>query len=428
MIESKPQYSMKNSLGHAITVVAVIHQPSSQLFRQLQDLLILVDGRTAFQGGASEIIDYSESIGRKIPQFTNPVEHFMENVHVSSENPDESRTGIESICLAWNRSEYAKKVLLRVVDTSDSKKIKLETFVQPKLSQSRQLAVLLMREVIERRRNRFLLLTMLLRTATFNLFYGSMYFKLGNRMDQGAVQSVNGCLFFLMVNQALANIIPVIQTFTQELHVFHRENFADICDVVPYYVSKYLANLPVDLFLGVAFTPIAFYMVGFNENSEVFGGFVGIQALMTLVATGLGYLISCVAPNINVALVLVAIVVVFPLVPSGLLVGFSRVPIWYVWLRESSPFTWTFRLLMTNQWKNYGKIECSEIDRSEGKCTETLRQFVDGESVLNFYQIKPDVDASNGPVVLICLVLAYHASALTVLALKARRQRPRPAK
>lgn len=57
-----------------------------------------------------------------------------------------------------------------------------------------------------------------------------------------------------------------------------------------------LANIPIDLLSSIVFTPIVFYMIGFNDsNGDVFGGFVGILVLITLLSTALGYWVRCTA-------------------------------------------------------------------------------------------------------------------------------------
>eukprot|EP00466_Bigelowiella_natans_P002165 jgi/Bigna1/144919/aug1.93_g19627 len=229
-------------------------------------------------------------------------------------------------------------------------------------------------------------------------------------------KSINGALFFLMVNQGLAFMISTVNTFPKELVVFRREYSSGIYGIIPYYLSKSLSNFLLDMILGVMFAPIGFYMVGFSEDNIVFGTFLAILAMITFVTTSAAYMISCLAPSEQVAYLLAILFISFTLVPSGFIIQLDEVPDYYIWLRESSPYTWVFRLLMVNQWRDYGPIECSSIDQSKGFCTPLERPFEDGRAVLDFYDIKSD--HNEAWIILGGMGLVYHILGVSALAFK----------
>ena len=49
------------------TLVATIHQPSSQIFEQIDQLLLLANGQIVFSGPPSGVIEYFGSLGYPFP-------------------------------------------------------------------------------------------------------------------------------------------------------------------------------------------------------------------------------------------------------------------------------------------------------------------------------------------------------------------------
>jgi hypothetical protein len=53
-------------------------------------LLLLAKGQVVYWGPANQAVEYFESIGLKIPAFTNPCDWFMNITHI---NPNDPSTG-----------------------------------------------------------------------------------------------------------------------------------------------------------------------------------------------------------------------------------------------------------------------------------------------------------------------------------------------
>ncbi|KAJ3094849.1 hypothetical protein HDU96_001449, partial [Phlyctochytrium bullatum] len=59
------------------TIVATIHQPSSQLFRLFDDLLLLAEGRVMYHGPTSAAVPYFTARGYPCPKRSNPADFFF---------------------------------------------------------------------------------------------------------------------------------------------------------------------------------------------------------------------------------------------------------------------------------------------------------------------------------------------------------------
>lgn len=72
-----------------VTIAAVIHQPSYEIFQMFDDVLLLAKGgRTAFYGPEQEVQGYFEGLGYVLPQRTNPADVYMDIIAGIRERAD----------------------------------------------------------------------------------------------------------------------------------------------------------------------------------------------------------------------------------------------------------------------------------------------------------------------------------------------------
>ena len=65
------------------TVVATIHQPSSEAFFYFDRLVLMCDGNIVYQGDAKKSVDYYKLINYPVPQFANPADFFMKLLSIN---------------------------------------------------------------------------------------------------------------------------------------------------------------------------------------------------------------------------------------------------------------------------------------------------------------------------------------------------------
>ena len=69
--------SLKNITSTGRTVVATIHQPSSDILRLFDDLIILNHGKIIYQGEVNNLVNYFSNLGYKCPEYTNPSDYLF---------------------------------------------------------------------------------------------------------------------------------------------------------------------------------------------------------------------------------------------------------------------------------------------------------------------------------------------------------------
>lgn len=86
-------FQMRKLARDGRTVIATIHQPSSELFALFDTLYLLSDGSLVYHGAASEAVPYFASLGYQCPPFVNPSEYFMRQLVVMDKTTDQSGVG-----------------------------------------------------------------------------------------------------------------------------------------------------------------------------------------------------------------------------------------------------------------------------------------------------------------------------------------------
>jgi len=59
------------------TIVTTVHQPSSEIFHLVDNLVLLSGGKVVYHGPAKEAVDYFSNLGYPCPRYTNPADYFF---------------------------------------------------------------------------------------------------------------------------------------------------------------------------------------------------------------------------------------------------------------------------------------------------------------------------------------------------------------
>jgi len=62
--------------ARGVNVVSTIHQPSSEIYAEFDQLLLIVQGNIIYQGDALNSVKYFNSIGLKCPSNSNPADFY----------------------------------------------------------------------------------------------------------------------------------------------------------------------------------------------------------------------------------------------------------------------------------------------------------------------------------------------------------------
>ncbi|XP_004343059.2 ABC transporter [Capsaspora owczarzaki ATCC 30864] len=72
--------TLKSLADAGCTVVATIHQPSSEVYHMFDELLLLADGRVMYMGELEYAVEYFGARGFSCPRYTNPADYFFMSI------------------------------------------------------------------------------------------------------------------------------------------------------------------------------------------------------------------------------------------------------------------------------------------------------------------------------------------------------------
>ncbi|KMT01539.1 hypothetical protein BVRB_9g215410 [Beta vulgaris subsp. vulgaris] len=102
------------------TIIASIHQPSSQVFRLFDNLCLLSAGKTVYFGPAKEANEFFAAQGYPCPTLQNPADHFLELINKDFDDYDVDED-IEEGCLLDRKStEENVNILLNSYKSSEN--------------------------------------------------------------------------------------------------------------------------------------------------------------------------------------------------------------------------------------------------------------------------------------------------------------------
>merc|ERR1719204_798622 len=356
--------------GQGRTVIWTIYQPSSQVFATFDRLLLLAEGRTAYLGparGSSK--DFFASQGFPCPQDFNPADHLVGLLAVEPGSEVEDRARVSLFCdaFAWRNWKTSVKDPLAA---------------RAKIGQAVILALIL----------------------------GVVYLQ--QDLDQKGIQNINGALFVLLTNLSFGNVFAVANIFCSKLPVFKREHYGGMYRVDTYFIAKQLVDLPLYLVEPVILTTILYWMVGLNSDVGRFFVACGIVLLVTQVVLSVGYLLSCISPNVDVALGIAPVVIIPFMLFGGFFLNSDSVPVWLSWLKWISWFIYSYEALLVNQWSGVQDIACNTDLASP--CVST------GEQVLQQLSFE-EGNLARDIGVLVLLAVVIRLLAYLALVLKTRR-------
>lgn len=284
------------------TVIATVHQPRSTMYDLFDQLLVLNQGRTVYQGPAKNATSYFARLGFRVPEHVSPADYVIDVLL----DPDRASLATKDIstldfAATWDASpEYEEimhlvqdaKTEFPVLDTlSDIRPFATSRWVQFGHLASRQLR-------LQWRDPRGSTVG-LLQAVIMSLVLGSVYFQLGF-LAPGSIQSRTGVLFFIMVNDAFSLSQTGI-SWVEERLLVNRERASGTYASLPYFVAKVLVETPIHVLQTSIFCIVMYWMAELNPNAIRFGIFYGINLAISLAATAFYGLIGVISPNVIVA-------------------------------------------------------------------------------------------------------------------------------
>jgi ABC-type multidrug transport system ATPase subunit len=320
------------------TVIATIHQPTSEIFAKLDQLCLMSAGRTVYQGGALAAVEYFESFGYPCKKNYNPSDHIMKVLC--------DDTGVFTEPLATRIKTLAEHTALR--ENAQSREF-TDVMPYPQATPLAKYRCLMWRSLTNYVRAPLLLKSKIIKLFVMGFLACATFWQLDN--DEQSLQDRQGALFQVSMLLYFDSLFTNVGTFQLDKALFIREYSGRKYNTFTYYCSMLSVFVPLDLFFNVFFVAATYFIIGFNNHAENFFKFVGITSLLTLSSLLFSNLASILTPNLEITLLFVQALSIPMVACGGLVVNVQDIPDWF-FIKYISPFGYGFEAIYQNEYDN----------------------------------------------------------------------------
>lgn len=438
--------SLRTLAETKVPVIMSIHQPSSEIFSQLHDVLVLHKGEVCYLGRAEQLVAHFQQLGFPCPSHYNPADHA---IFVMQKETEESSQIIKS---KWGQSAMFQELLKRIshagiaagnaalIDESGSSSgdESIDSGDESKgccrLAGHRNCCAvqcaILRRDLRKTFRECCIAIWVYFTILLVSLSYGWVFLGAGSKEDSSmhapnclaATFELQVCLRRGSVHyslMALLGVMTMMNSLTYALGVFQvdrafmiREVAAGYYSVASYFFSKCLFEI-MQVGLGCIINVMGCYWLGNLRGN--FGYLVVDCLLLSMSSSSIMYCLSAVARNETQAYSLSVLPQVPQLVFSGILIPSSMVPTSLMWVKWICPLFYGVRMMGRTEF-NY---VFEELERCGGQCADFpgLKARAD---FLKAMDIMPDTSWWMNIWPLLVIMVGFRAMAVLILQWKSR--------
>ena len=241
------------------TVLATIHQPSSEIYNMFDKLYFIVDGRVAFFGKTGDVPQYFGALGYPMTVGSNNPSDFAMELFVDPADCSAAAARRTELCDAFKTNEKAPEQ----DKTSNEALVKVSAVTAPPFSA--QFRVLMKREVLMRSRMPILTKAIVGRSFVLGLLLGLVLLRM--KMSQTYVYSITGSIFFGIISMVMPTAIGHISTLPTQLPCVAREVRSNAYAALPFYFAKFLSDIPIDAIGVTIFSTLLCFLSGMSGDS-----------------------------------------------------------------------------------------------------------------------------------------------------------------
>ncbi|KOC63206.1 ATP-binding cassette sub-family G member 4 [Habropoda laboriosa] len=339
------------------TVACAIHQPSSRMISQFDDLLVMHNGTSFYCGPWDNVFPIFSDAGYVCPQFYNMCEFVLEVV-------TGERSGNLNSLYKISRDKYLRwRTDFRhpVMGTDATVVSKLDGYTnRSKLSSTwQEQRILLLRAMISVKRDNTLTKLRFAAHVVVAFLLGVVFYDSGTNASR--VNSNIACVFFVLLFLYFSNSMPAVQMFPVEAAVFLREYLNNWYRLQSYFSVKIISDLPLQILAPSMFISITYYMTGQPMECNRFMRTWLICVLTTILGQSSGMLVGA-AFNTHLGTFLIPAINMPMILFAGFFLKFSEVPLYLQPLCSISFFRYAFEgILQAIYDGDRGKLPCHEI-------------------------------------------------------------------
>ena len=342
----KVMMTLRNLAEAGHTVVCSIHQPSSSIFKMIDDITLIAKGQVAYSGPSDTAPAHFAEVGYPMPEQCNPAERYIDLISIdysSDETANECNNRVEKLIAAWRSSQKSneqRKAAASIVEASS----------EPQgVGPLGRIGLLLQRAWRQITRDKKTTISRFMSSFMSALLFGAIYWKIGR--TQSAIQDRLGLLQVCAINTAMTSMVKTLYVFPKESVLINRERARGSYSIFEYFTSKLVAELPIGAFFPLIFSFTVYPMVRLSGGIGRILRFMGIITLESFTAASYGLAIGALLSSTEAAVAVGPSSFVLQIVFGGLYITEAGVPKWARWIPRISLIKHSYEALCVNEFK-----------------------------------------------------------------------------
>lgn len=334
---------LKKKASTGAAVLLTIHQPASEVFNKMDNVILMKSGNIIFNGSPSrDLASYFSDRGFALPANTNPSDFIMDVAQ---------RHSIEAL-----RSKNFKSTFKSTITLSEGKEIpqELESLNDgTRHGFKLQGMMLIEREVQSWKRDPSVLGGRFGVTIFLNIIFACIFYDAGRRdsADFTNLSSHFGSLTMVAISSMFGSAQPTLLQFPAERPIFLREYSTGTYSAAPYFFSKVLLELVITYLQIQTQFVVVYWLIGY-QGSIILLTLAGL--LLGLASASVGILIGCIIADPKLALEMVPLLFVPQMLFSGFFVRLDQIPSFLRWAQYLCALKYALNLQMIVEFSDCG--------------------------------------------------------------------------
>lgn len=376
------------------SVLFTIHQPSSDVFNSVDNLLLMNAGRVMVSGPIRSIPEYFDTRGYSIPEHYNPADWVMDIAQTVPITDLENDGFFHDVTVlprpTGSLMNDPNRISSMIKGDIDEQFVSLAT----------QVGMLLKRELLNIVRNKRVLAARFMLTFFMSFLLGIIFYDVGSKsLDKFVnIQSHFGGLVMVLMLGMFGTAQPSLLAFPDERPVFLREYSTNHYSVISYFVCRLILEASVTFVQIWVAVIVTYHLLAVTMNIFLFFAIIYVLAMAS---TAVAVLLGCSVSDPKMGQEFLPVLFIPQLLFAGFFVPTEYIPQWLRWAQYLCSLTYAVRLALEGEFKD---------------CAEEENQFCeDILTVSNVYQM----DIYIYWIILLALFVFFRISALLVLKRKA---------
>ncbi|KAG4999513.1 hypothetical protein JHK87_020585 [Glycine soja] len=284
------------------TVIASIHQPSSEVFQLFDNLCLLSSGRTVYFGPASAAKEFFASNDFPCPPLMNPSDHLLKTINKDFDQDTElnlqgtetipTEEAIRILVNSYKSSEMNQEVQKQVAvltekNTSSTNKRRHAGFLNQCFALTKRSCVNMYRDLGYYWFRLAIYIALAISLATIFCDLGSSYRSIQERGS------------FLMFVSSFMTFMTIggFPSFVEDMKVFERERLNGHYSVTAFVIGNTFSSIPYLLLVSIIPGVIAYFLPGLQKDFEHFVYFICVLFACLMLVEGLMMIVASIVPN-----------------------------------------------------------------------------------------------------------------------------------